>query len=47
MAREMGGGPLARFLAALAALVAPVFLATNALFGPDALDRTLWSRDAW
>lgn len=42
MAREMGGGPLARFLAALATLVAPVFLATNALFGPDALDRTFW-----
>jgi 4-amino-4-deoxy-L-arabinose transferase-like glycosyltransferase len=41
LAREMGGGPLAQLLAALATLVAPVFL-TNALFGPDALDRTLW-----
>ena len=42
MAREMGGQPLAQVLAALATLVAPVFLATNALFGPDAVDRTLW-----
>ena len=42
VAREMGGGRLAQFLAALAVLVAPVFIATNALFGPDAFDRTLW-----
>jgi 4-amino-4-deoxy-L-arabinose transferase-like glycosyltransferase len=42
MAREMGGDRLAQLLAALATLVAPVFLATNALFSMDAIDRTFW-----
>src|SRR5262245_45331529 len=42
LARELGGGRLAQFLAALGVLVAPVFLTSTALFGPDAFDRILW-----
>ncbi len=46
IAKEMGGGRLAQFLATLAALVAPVYLATNVLFGPDIFDRVLWTAGA-
>jgi 4-amino-4-deoxy-L-arabinose transferase-like glycosyltransferase len=42
IAREMGGGRDAQWLAALAALSAPVFLAGDTLFGPDVIDRVLW-----
>ena len=47
MARTMGGGQGAQFLAALGALVAPVFLATNTLFGPDVFDRVVWIAGAF
>jgi len=43
LVRELGGGRLAQFLAALGVLVAPVFLVSTALFGPDAFDRPLWA----
>jgi 4-amino-4-deoxy-L-arabinose transferase-like glycosyltransferase len=46
-AAEMGGGAPAQLLAALGALVAPVFLATNTLFGPDVFDRLVWIAGAY
>jgi 4-amino-4-deoxy-L-arabinose transferase-like glycosyltransferase len=42
MARELGGGRFARFLAALASLAAVTFLATGSIFSMDALDELWW-----
>jgi 4-amino-4-deoxy-L-arabinose transferase-like glycosyltransferase len=42
MARQLGGGRFAQFLAALAALVAPVFLAINSLLTMDSFDQLFW-----
>jgi hypothetical protein len=41
MARELGGGRFAQVLAALAALVTLVFMATASIFSMDILD-ALW-----
>jgi 4-amino-4-deoxy-L-arabinose transferase-like glycosyltransferase len=42
MARELGGGRFAQFLAALASLAAVTFLATGSLFSMDVLDELWW-----
>jgi hypothetical protein len=42
MARELGGGRFAQGLAALAAVVAPGFLALNAVLTMDAFDQLFW-----
>jgi 4-amino-4-deoxy-L-arabinose transferase-like glycosyltransferase len=42
MARELGGGRFAQFLAALASLAAVTFLAVGSLFSMDALDELWW-----
>ncbi|HEX9165532.1 MAG TPA: glycosyltransferase family 39 protein [Gemmatimonadales bacterium] len=41
-AREMGGGPRAQLLTALAVLVSPLFLRTASLFQPVVLDQLWW-----
>lgn len=43
IARELGGGKKAQVLAAISTLVTLVFLATDSLFTPDALDQLWWS----
>jgi hypothetical protein len=43
MARELGGGRSAQLLAALAAFVAPVFLAVNHFFSMNAFDQLCWA----
>ena len=47
IARELGGGRFAQALAALAALVAPVFLGTNHFFSMNTFDLLLWTLAAW
>jgi len=47
MARDLGGGRSARGLAALGALVAPVFLANFTLFTMNAFDVVFWSLALW
>jgi 4-amino-4-deoxy-L-arabinose transferase-like glycosyltransferase len=47
LARELGGGRWAMFLAALAALMAPIFLALSHLFTMNAFDPPLWTAIAW
>jgi len=42
MARELGGGRYAQGLAALAALIAPVFLGTASVLTMDAFDQFFW-----
>jgi hypothetical protein len=42
MARELGGGRFAQGLAALAAVVAPAFLATNSVLTMDSFDQLFW-----
>jgi hypothetical protein len=42
MARELGGGRFAQFLAAIASLAAVTFLAVGSLFSMDALDELWW-----
>jgi 4-amino-4-deoxy-L-arabinose transferase-like glycosyltransferase len=42
MARELGGGRFAQILAAIAALIAPVFLGVDTLLTMNALDQLLW-----
>ncbi|MDZ7291983.1 MAG: glycosyltransferase family 39 protein [candidate division KSB1 bacterium] len=42
MARELGGGRLAQILAALATLVAPVFLGTDHVLTMNPFDQLLW-----
>jgi hypothetical protein len=47
VARELGGGRWAMFLASLAALMAPVLLAFSHLFTMNAFDPPLWTAIAW
>lgn len=46
IARRLGGGPFAQFLAALASLVSVSFLATGSIFSMDALDALWWALGA-
>jgi 4-amino-4-deoxy-L-arabinose transferase-like glycosyltransferase len=43
MARQLGAGPFGQVLAALAVLVTPVYLATNALLTMDSFDQLVWA----
>jgi len=47
MARELGGGSFAQALAALAAIVAPAFLAMNSLLTMDSFDQLWWALAAY
>ncbi|MGH2443316.1 MAG: ArnT family glycosyltransferase [Chloroflexota bacterium] len=47
MARELGGGPRAQRIAALAVLVAPGFFGADALFTMDAFDQLWWTAGAF
>jgi 4-amino-4-deoxy-L-arabinose transferase-like glycosyltransferase len=46
LARALGGGPPAQTLAALAALLSPVFLGTNHYYSMNSLDLLLWTAAA-
>lgn len=43
MARQLGADPFGQVLAALAVLVAPVYLGTNALLTMDSFDQLVWA----
>lgn len=43
IARRLGGGPFAQYLAALASLASVSFLATGSIFSMDSLDALWWS----
>jgi hypothetical protein len=47
LTRKLGGGRWAMFLAALAVLVAPIYLAFSHLFTMNAFDPLLWTLIAW
>ncbi len=47
IARELGGGRFAQLLAALASVVAIVFMATGSLFSMDVLDELWWALGAY
>jgi 4-amino-4-deoxy-L-arabinose transferase-like glycosyltransferase len=47
MARELGGGRFAQLLAALAALVTLVFMATGSIFSMDVIDELCWALGAY
>jgi 4-amino-4-deoxy-L-arabinose transferase-like glycosyltransferase len=47
MARELGGGRFAQVLAALAVIVAPVFLAMNSILTMDSFDELWWALAAY
>jgi hypothetical protein len=47
LARKLGGGPWAMFLASLAVLVAPINLTLTHLFTMNAFDPLLWTVLAW
>jgi hypothetical protein len=47
LARKLGGGRWAMFLASLAILVAPIYLAFSHLFTMNAFDPLLWTLIAW
>jgi hypothetical protein len=47
LARKLGGGRWAMFLASLAVLVAPIYLAFSQLFTMNAFDPFLWTLIAW
>ena len=47
LARKLGGGRWAMFLAALAVLIAPIYLAFSHLFTMNAFDPLLWTLLAW
>jgi hypothetical protein len=47
LARKLGGGRWAMFLAALAVLVGPIYLAFSHLFTMNAFDPLLWTLIAW
>src|SRR5579871_3495061 len=47
LARKLGGGRWAMFLASLAVLVAPIYLAFSHLFTMNAFDPLLWTLIAW
>src|SRR5271170_4607454 len=47
LARELGGGRFAQFLAAAAILLAPAYLAFNSFFSMNAFEPLLWLVCAW
>ena len=47
IARELGGGRFAQVLAALAAVMAPVFLGLNGFYSMNAFDLLFWAVAAW
>ena len=47
LARKLGGGRWAMFLASLAVLIAPIYLAFSHLFTMNAFDPLLWTLVAW
>ena len=47
IARELGGGHFAQALAALAALIAPVFLGSDHFYSMNTFDILLWTLAAW
>jgi len=47
IARELGGGRLAQALAALAAIVTPVFLGTDHFYSMNSFDILFWTLAAW
>ena len=47
MARELGGGRFAQWLAALGAMVALVFMGTGSIFSMDVLDELWWALGAY
>ncbi len=47
MARELGGGRVAQVLAALCAIVSPVFLAVSSIYSMNAIDLLFWSLSAY
>lgn len=47
LARKLGGGRWAMFLASLAVLIAPIYLAFSHLFTMNAFDPLLWALIAW
>jgi hypothetical protein len=47
LARKLGGGRWAMFLASLAVLVAPIYLTFSQLFTMNAFDPLLWTLIAW
>jgi hypothetical protein len=47
LARKLGGGRWAMFLASLAVLVAPIYLTLSQLFTMNAFDPLLWTVIAW
>ncbi|HEY0705020.1 MAG TPA: glycosyltransferase family 39 protein [Candidatus Acidoferrales bacterium] len=47
LARELGGGPLAEFLAALTILLAPAYLAFNSFLSMNAFEPLIWLLCAW
>ena len=47
IARRLGGGAFAQALACLAALLAPVFLATHHVYSMNAIDLLLWTVAVW
>ncbi len=47
IARELGGGRFAQALAALAALVTPVFLGSDHFYSMNSFDILLWTLAAW
>src|SRR5215469_14220813 len=47
LTRKLGGGRWAMFLAALAVLVAPIYLTLSQLFTMNAFDPLLWTLIAW
>jgi 4-amino-4-deoxy-L-arabinose transferase-like glycosyltransferase len=47
IARELGGGRFAQAVAALAALIAPVFLGTDHFYSMNSFDILIWTLCAW
>ena len=47
IARRLGGGAFAQGLAALAALMSPVFLGQSRYYSMNALDLMLWTLAVW
>ena len=47
VARQLGGGRFAQALAALAALLSPVFLGTDHFYSMNSLDLLLWTLAVW
>jgi hypothetical protein len=47
LARELGGGPLAQILAAMAALLAPLLLAFGSYFSMNSFEPLFWTACGW